>query len=192
MARRPTRTSRRTNRLSLAKSTALAIGGGWLRVATTGLCLPAPCTRPSFPCLTVNCHCLLACAFLAERLLNAPPPALLSAVTPPATILAPHHFRAATFWVETATTIAIIRATMTAATPAATPAVPPAPPASTAPQARHSWPHAPSGRAAWNPAHARAPCRRTRTTGFRATTRHHTPTNGACCARRHGDARLQF
>ena len=35
------------------------------------------------------------------------------------------------------------------------------------------------GRAA-KPAHARAPCRRTRTTGFRATTRHHTPTNGAC------------
>ena len=78
-----------------------------------------------------------------------------------------------------------------AATPTATNAIPTAPLASTAPQSRHSWPPTCRGRAA-RPAHARAPCRLARTTGFRATTRHHTATNGACCARRHGDARLQF
>ena len=64
------------------------------------------------------------------------------------------------------------------ATPPATPAVPPALLAHTAPQARHSWPCVP-----WpsrQAAHALASCRRTRTTGLCATTRHYTPTNGAC------------
>eukprot|EP00964_Phaeocystis_antarctica_P111392 scaffold75754_cov75-Phaeocystis_antarctica.AAC.1 len=44
--------------------------------------------------------------------------------------------------------------------------------ASTAPQARHSWPHAPYSRAANSPRPS------ARTTGFRATTHRHTATNG--------------
>eukprot|EP00964_Phaeocystis_antarctica_P059556 scaffold35371_cov64-Phaeocystis_antarctica.AAC.3 len=68
---------------------------------------------------------------------------------------------------------------MPLATPAATPAVPPAPLARTAPQARQSWPHAPYSRAAKHPTpehRAAAPAPQ----AFRATTRHHTPTDDAC------------
>ena len=52
MARRTTRPSRRTNRRSRAKSTARAIGGGWLRVATAGL-LARPAPLLSLPRVTV-------------------------------------------------------------------------------------------------------------------------------------------
>ena len=69
------------------------------------------------------------------------------------------------------------------ATTTATPAVPAAMLANTAPRSMSL--------VARVPAHSRAPCRRTTTSGFRATPRHHTPTNGArVCARRVGDARL--
>ena len=69
MARRTTRPSRRTNRRSRAKSTALAIGGGWLRAATAGLSAhPAPVLPP-----------LAYRATSALSSPNAPPRALLSA-----------------------------------------------------------------------------------------------------------------
>ena len=72
----------------------------------------------------------------------------------------------------------------------APPAVPPALLAITAPQARHSWPACLDRTAKQpTPAHRAAP--QHRHTGFRATTRHHTPTVHAC-ARRFGGACLQL
>ena len=89
-----------------------------------------------------------ACAFLpALSSPNASPHAPMSAVTHTAMAHAMAHATTVTSLVFSAVMGLALPAAMgratTAATPAATPAVPPAPLASTAPQARHSWPHAP-------------------------------------------------
>eukprot|EP00964_Phaeocystis_antarctica_P094808 scaffold61441_cov67-Phaeocystis_antarctica.AAC.2 len=124
MARRTTRPSRRTNRRSRAKSTARAIGGGWLRVATPAGMSARP-ARAS----------LASCLRFPRR---TPPPAPFCPVT-----VSPAATRAVTASLVAAVTPAAMATAITTATPTATPAVPPAPLASTAPQARHSWPHAP-------------------------------------------------
>ena len=153
----------------------------------TGWCVPKP--RPCVPPLR---HLVAAFLSAVEYTLGHPAIATRQGITPAAALNATAGSlasEAATGTAESgmrlpavaATSIPVTHHIMPLVTPAATPAVPPAPLASTAPQARHSWPHTPWPSRQTSPCpsivHAAAPAPQAFTP---PRARHHTPADGVC------------